>query len=79
MFKSDLQKLVDELGIEIRIAHYPPYTSRAISFYLTCWYGSRTLTDTRPSLCLKLPLLKRSQTCQILVARPDNVIIKPSV
>jgi Rhodopirellula transposase DDE domain len=23
-----LQKLVDELGIEIRIAHYPPYTSK---------------------------------------------------
>jgi hypothetical protein len=28
IFKSDLQKLVDELGIEIRIAHYPPYTSK---------------------------------------------------
>ena len=28
IFKSDLQKLVDELGIEIRIAQYPPYTSQ---------------------------------------------------
>jgi hypothetical protein len=28
IFKSDLQKLVDELKIEIRIAHYPPYTSK---------------------------------------------------
>ena len=28
IFKSDLQKLVDELNIEIRIAHYPPYTSK---------------------------------------------------
>lgn len=28
IFKSDLQKLVDELGIEIRSAHYPPYTSK---------------------------------------------------
>ncbi|MEG4029952.1 MULTISPECIES: ISAzo13 family transposase [unclassified Microcoleus] len=28
IFKSDLQKLVDELGIEIIIAHYPPYTSK---------------------------------------------------
>jgi hypothetical protein len=28
IFKEDLQKLVDELGIEIRIAHYPPYTSK---------------------------------------------------
>jgi DDE family transposase len=28
LFKSDLQKLVDEIGIEIRIAHYPPYTSK---------------------------------------------------
>ena len=28
IFKADLQKLVDELGIKIRIAHYPPYTSK---------------------------------------------------
>ena len=28
IFKEDLQKLVDELGIEIRIAHYPPYASK---------------------------------------------------
>ena len=28
IFKQDLQKLVDEIGIELRIAHYPPYTSK---------------------------------------------------
>lgn len=28
IFKEDLQKLADEIGIEIRIAHYPPYTSK---------------------------------------------------
>jgi len=28
LFKSDLQNLADELGVEIRIAHYPPYTSK---------------------------------------------------
>lgn len=28
IFKADLQTLSDELGIEIRIAHYPPYTSK---------------------------------------------------
>jgi hypothetical protein len=28
IFKEDLQKLADELNIEIRIAHYPPYTSK---------------------------------------------------
>lgn len=28
IFKEDLQKLSDELQIEIRIAHYPPYTSK---------------------------------------------------
>lgn len=28
IFKEDLQKLADELSIEIRIAHYPPYTSK---------------------------------------------------
>jgi hypothetical protein len=28
IFKKDLQELVDEIGIEIRIAHYPPYASK---------------------------------------------------
>jgi hypothetical protein len=28
IFKEELQKLVNELGIEIRIAHYPPYCSK---------------------------------------------------
>ena len=28
LFKHDLQQLADELGLEIRIAHYPPYTSK---------------------------------------------------
>jgi hypothetical protein len=28
IFKENLQHLVDKIGIEIRIAHYPPYTSK---------------------------------------------------
>jgi len=28
IFKEDLQKLADELGLEIRIAHDPPYCSK---------------------------------------------------
>jgi hypothetical protein len=28
LFKQDLQALADELGVEIRIAHYPPYCSK---------------------------------------------------
>jgi hypothetical protein len=28
LFKEDLQRLVDRFGIEIRVAHYPPYTSK---------------------------------------------------
>ena len=28
LFKQDLQALVNDLGLEIRIAHYPPYTSK---------------------------------------------------
>lgn len=28
LFKQDLQALVNDLGIEIRIAHYPPYCSK---------------------------------------------------
>jgi hypothetical protein len=28
LFKQDLQQLSDRLGLEIRVAHYPPYTSK---------------------------------------------------
>ncbi len=28
IFKEKLQELVNEIGVEIRIAHYPPYTSK---------------------------------------------------
>lgn len=28
IFKKDLQQLADEIGIELRIAHYPPYCSK---------------------------------------------------
>lgn len=28
IFKEDLQKLANEIGIEIKMAHYPPYTSK---------------------------------------------------
>ena len=28
IFKEDLQKLVDEIGVQIRVAHFPPYTSK---------------------------------------------------
>jgi hypothetical protein len=28
IFKQDLQALADDIGVEIRIAHYPPYTSK---------------------------------------------------
>lgn len=28
IFKQDIQQLADETGLEIRIAHYPPYTSK---------------------------------------------------
>jgi len=28
IFKADLQELADEIGVEIRIAHYPPYCSK---------------------------------------------------
>ena len=28
IFKADLQLLVEEIGVEIRIAHYPPYASK---------------------------------------------------
>jgi Rhodopirellula transposase DDE domain len=28
VFKEELQKLANRLGIEIRVAHYPPYCSK---------------------------------------------------
>ena len=28
MFKAELEKVSQEIGIEIRVAHYPPYTSK---------------------------------------------------
>ena len=28
LFKEDLQRLADDLGLEIRVAHYPPYASK---------------------------------------------------
>jgi Rhodopirellula transposase DDE domain len=28
LFRTDLQRLVNALGLEIRVAHYPPYTSK---------------------------------------------------
>jgi hypothetical protein len=28
LFKEDLQKLADRLGLEVRVAHYPPYCSK---------------------------------------------------
>jgi hypothetical protein len=28
IFKEELQRLANKIGIEIRIAHYPPYTSK---------------------------------------------------
>jgi hypothetical protein len=28
IFKQDIQKLANKIGVEIRIAHYPPYTSK---------------------------------------------------
>ncbi|MCK5895332.1 MAG: ISAzo13 family transposase, partial [Cocleimonas sp.] len=28
IFKQDLQNLAEEIGVEVRVAHYPPYTSK---------------------------------------------------
>ena len=28
LFKEQLQRLANELGVELRVAHYPPYTSK---------------------------------------------------
>jgi hypothetical protein len=28
LFKADLEKVVQDIGVELRVAHYPPYTSK---------------------------------------------------
>ena len=45
IFKEDLEKLADEIGVEIRIAHYPSYASKwnPIEHRLFC-HITRTLT-----------------------------------
>lgn len=39
IFKYDLQQLVNDISIEIRIAHYPPYTSKynPIEHHMFCY------------------------------------------
>jgi hypothetical protein len=64
IFKQDLQTLADEIGVEIRIAHYPPYCSkynpiehRLFPHITRAWQG---IIFT--SLDLVVDLLSKTQT-----------------
>lgn len=66
IFKQDLQTLADELGIEIRIAHYPPYTSKynPIEHRLFPHVTRACQGVVFKSIKLVKELMEKTQTCQ---------------
>lgn len=73
IFKQDLQSLVDEIGIEIRIAHYPPYCSKYNPIEHRLFpHVTRTCQGVIfTSLELVCQLIAKTQTQQGLSVRVD--------
>ena len=61
IFKEDLQKLVEDLGIEIRMAHYPPYTSK--------WNPIEHRLFPHVTKAMKGVILKSYQTVEQLIQK----------
>jgi hypothetical protein len=64
IFKEDLQKIANEIGIVIRMAHYPPYTSKynPIEHKLFC-HVTRACTGTLfSSVALVKELIEKTST-----------------
>jgi hypothetical protein len=61
IFKEDLQKLVNESGIEIRMAHYPPYTSK--------WNPIEHRLFPHVTRAMQGVILKRHQTVKELIEK----------
>lgn len=61
LFKQDLQRLADTIGIEIRVAHYPPYTSK--------WNPVEHRVFPHITRSLQGVVLKDHQTVKELVAK----------
>jgi hypothetical protein len=78
IFKEDLQKLVDELGIEIRIAHYPPYCSKlnSIEYRLFPHVTRACQGVVFTSVALVKQLMEKTRTAKglkVVVGIPDTV------
>jgi Rhodopirellula transposase DDE domain len=64
LFKADLQTLVDKMGIEIRVAHYPPYCSKynPIEHRLFCHLSRACQGVIFTSVALVKRLMEKAQT-----------------
>lgn len=78
LFKEDLQKLSDRLGLEIRVAHYPPYCSKynPIERRLFCHLTRACQGVLFDSVATVKRLLEKTQTAtglRVIVAVLDKV------
>ena len=78
IFKEDLQKLANEIGIEIRIAHYPPYTSKynPIEHRLFCHVTRACSKTVLTSVELLKELIQKTSTStglKVLTSIKDKV------
>jgi hypothetical protein len=78
LFKEDLQKLADRLGLEIRVAHYPPYCSKynPIERRLFCHLTRACQGVLFDSLATVRRLLEKTQTAtglRVVVTVLDKV------
>jgi hypothetical protein len=78
LFKLDLQNLANEIGIEIRIAHYPPYTSKynPIEHRMFCHVTRACEGTVFKSLEIVKELIERTQTkfgLKVIVSIKDKI------
>ena len=78
IFKEDLQKLVDEVGIEMRMAHYPPYASKynPIEHRLFCHVTRACQGTVFTSIELVKGLINRTSTStglKVLTSIKDKI------
>jgi hypothetical protein len=64
LFKADLQALVNKIGLEVRVAHYPPYTSKynPIEHRLFCHVTRACQGVLFRSLAVVKQLMEKTQT-----------------
>jgi hypothetical protein len=64
LFKADVQALVNKIGLEVRVAHYPPYTSKynPIEHRLFCHVTRACQGMLFRSLAVVKQLMEKTQT-----------------